>query len=153
MKDEIRESMETSYQKLKDAQKLIKQVPIRCPHQYLGDSEHNGKQALIALKDGTNKVKCKRCGEVFSLKQWDLKDVSTSVEVLHDIINQIKVCTSPRNDEDRNLIEALGKQDFLNVDLITVYDRVINDYGNETKKKKKKKKRENGVGRYGSISL
>lgn len=148
MADAIQAKQQSFKEKMKELEKQLKQVPIRCPHQY---EERKNKSALKIIP-GSVDVKCKRCQEEFSMKKVKTEELMNAVKVLHDAINQIKVCCDPTNEKDMELIENLGKQDFYNLDVVEVYERVTSDYGNK-KKNKKKKNKGSSIGYYGNVTF
>lgn len=148
MADAIQAKQQSFKEKMKELEKQLKQVPINCPHQY---EDRKNKTALKVIP-GTAEVKCKRCQEEFSMKKVKTEELMAAVRTLHNAINQIKVCCDPSNEKDMALIEALGKQDFYNLDVVEVYERVTNDYGNK-KKNKKKKNKGSSIGYYGNVTF
>lgn len=149
--DEIQESRMTFAQRQKELEKAIKQVSVKCPHQYTGDKAN--KPALKMDKDDPTMVVCKRCEEEFSMTKHDNADVMNAIKVLHDVINQLKLCSRPTNEKDMALIESLGKQDLLNLELYELYSRITDENQQKKNKKKKKKHGGNDYGGYGNIRI
>lgn len=114
-KKELKEQIEAINEELKKAERAKKKIVIKCPHQ-----NSNGKLKVYSV--GGDKFRCKYCGEVFSMKKISMGDLKESVEILHNVIQQMRAFSDP--DTDMKFIEHLGEMDFNIAEIPEVYERI-----------------------------
>ena len=136
---------------LKEAQKAIskkiEKAKIPCSH-----SNDNGKIKIRFLDEGTTRVQCKRCGEIFDFRTVDGETLRNAVTVVHNAINQIKALSdNPR--EEKKLINTLGEMDYNLKNLIEIYDATTKSFNKGNGKKKKKNHDYDSFGQFGAGSV
>ena len=129
-------------------EKKIRQRTIPCSH-----TGKDGKIKGDVLPSG--QVKCKRCGETFSVRRIHKETLEDAVRIVTDVINQCKIFSeNPR--EEQEMVETLGRLGYSVSELPEMYRRTIIAHDNNGKKKNKKHNNydeyDNGNG-YGHIDI
>lgn len=139
-----------SIQDLKEAQKAItkkiEKAKIPCSH-----TNENGKLKVRFLDEGSTRVQCKRCGEIFDFKAYSMDTVNQSVRVLRDVINQIKALSDDPVKE-KKLIRICGELIYNLETIPEAYEGIIKNFNKGGKKKKKNRDYES-FGQFGSGSV
>lgn len=129
-------------------EKKMKQISIDCSH-----TKHNGKFAGKFI-EGTNILRCDRCGAKFNPSQYSHKTLKDAVQVCNDAINQIKMFSeNPDDGDDGEIISMLGSIAYNLSDIPELYRRTVSEDGGGKKKKKKHNNNYDGdgFGHYGDL--
>lgn len=130
------------------ASKTSKVKQIGCSHThpdntfnlkiYKKDVIKDANGNFVKVKQGD--CRCKHCHTEFNLAVISEKDMKNAIEIVHNMINQIKVF-SGKHDKKKDLayITELGRQDVQAMKLATVYSKLFLSKGKHKKKNKKKK--------------
>ena len=116
----------------------INALRAACPH--VGKKSGNPKYQQIP---GTSLVKCSKCGEVFTQKPIKPEESAQAVEVLSNMINQLKLLSSGEIDD--KLVKKLGAVLSSIKEVQKIYNnRVLNNGKKKNKNKKNNKNRYDG---------
>ena len=124
------DSIEELTQKKKEIDSLIRKRSIPCPH------TNKSGDLKVEFHDGSDVVTCKKCGEVFSIREIDKRSLNDAIKLVKSAINQCKIF-SQNPEEEQSLISNLGKLAYSLSEVGELYNRTLND----NKKGKKKKHR------------
>lgn len=128
----------------KEFRKKKKRLLINCYHQ---NKKGNPKLFPRDTVHGTI-VECEICHTQFSPDVISSQKISDAIEIIHNVIHQIKVFSNPEVDKDAKLCSVLGDMDFNLLELEELYRRILN-----SNSKKKQKKREDDYGSFGVGNL
>lgn len=113
-------------------------------------SHTRGKHYTIDFSRN-NQAYCRECGAKFSLKTFDLAEVSESAKMLNSALQQVRLLADER--EDADLISDLGRLAADIEQVEEIYRRHLDRYGkNGNGKKKNRNNHENDSSQYGGYN-
>ena len=108
---------------------------------------HKGKSGKLKVNElKGSKVICDKCGEVFDIAVVDDDELKRAVEVVHNVLQQVRCMTRQDKESDVELCQIYGDIDYNIKNLPVVYSKIVSKMGNG---KKKHKKQNSDYGYYG----
>lgn len=143
----FKEKINRIEQARKAMEKESKRLVVECSHQ-----NENGKLKLYPVSDHGD-YECKYCHTRFNMNKINFNDLKSSIEVVHNAIQQIRCYSDSDSEKDAQLIRVLGELDFNVHEVAELYDRIVRVYGKGNGKKKHHNRDSNdGFGGFGSAA-
>lgn len=119
-------------QKIRKALKLKEQeLAMKCNHQ----RNQNGDLHIDWVDADNGIVKCKTCGDVFSMAIFSQEQIKNAQFIMHSMIQQLRAST---NSDEKAHVETYGKVAYALAQVPEKYNNLVDAMGKNKKKKKKK---------------